>query len=53
MLFVCSLQSVAQSPRESLQGFFVLPAVLGEQAGEELWGWVMLPMDLCAQRPEG
>lgn len=36
VLFVCSLQSMARSPRESLQGFLVLPAVLGEQAGEEL-----------------
>lgn len=36
MLFVCSFQSMAQSPRESLQGFLVLPTVLGEQAGEEM-----------------
>lgn len=31
----------------------MLPAVLGERAGEELWGWVMLLMDLRAGRPEG
>lgn len=36
MLFVCSLQSMARSSRQSLQGFLVLPAVLGERAGEEL-----------------
>lgn len=39
---------MAWSPRDSLQGFLVLPAVLGE-----LCSWVMLPMDLCAGRPEG